>query len=425
MSEATASGFGVRELALRAKEASRALAQASGEERDRLLIGMAKALEGDREAIVAANARDVAAAREAGTPEPLIDRLLLDEGRVRGMAAGLRALAALPDPLAAPPVRRTLASGVELSQIRVPLGLVAMVYEARPNVTSDAAGICLKAGNACLLRGGSLALRSNEAVASALSRAVAEAGFPAEAISLIATTDRGATDELLGLRGIVDVLIPRGGAGLIAHCVEHASVPVIETGTGNCHVYVRAPFDRQMALSIVENAKCSRPGVCNACESLLFDATVSDEDACAVLSLLAERGVRIHADEALSGAAERMGIPVERATEVDWGREYLALEISAKRVSGVGEAIAHVNRYGTGHSECIVTDDEAAARAFLSGVDAAAVYWNASTRFTDGGEFGLGAEIGISTQKLHARGPFALEALTTTKHLLVGKGQVR
>ena len=419
----------VEGLVREAKEASRPLGFANDERRCDAVCAMAAALRDHAEAILAANAIDMDAARVAGTAAGLLDRLLLTHERIEGMAAGLEALCALPDPVGRVLEERDIDQGVHLQKVSVPLGLVAMVYEARPNVTSDAAGICIRTGNACILRGGSIALNSCRAIADVLADAVASAGFPRAAVSFIDTTDRAATDALMSLRGIVDVLIPRGGAGLIRHCVENAYVPVIETGTGNCHIYVHESADFEKARRIVMNAKTQRVGVCNAAESLLVDKTVAADFLPEMLKQLVEAGVLVHGDEVTLAAAAKAGESVAArtvpATEEDWGREYLALEMSCKVVSGLTEAIAHVNRYGTGHSEAIVAEDAAACDRFLREVDAAAVYANASTRFTDGGEFGLGAEIGISTQKLHARGPFAAEALTTYKYELRGCGQVR
>lgn len=425
----------VTELARNAKEASRPLGFASNEERVGAVRVMAAALREHVEEIVAANSEDMDAARAAGTSEGLLDRLLLTPERVEGMAQGLEALCDLPDPVGRVLERRTIDCGLDLQKVSVPLGLVAMVYEARPNVTSDAAGICIRTGNACILRGGSLAQRSCVAIAHVLSDAVAGCGFPAEAVTIIETTDRAATGALMSLRGIVDVLIPRGGAGLIQRCVREAQVPVIETGTGNCHVYVHESADFEKARAIVMNAKTQRVGVCNAAESLLVDESVAREFLPRMLGELARAGVTLHVDaqakaavETASEGADEKAATLARmvdATEDDWGREYLALEMSVKCVTGLDEAIAHINRYGTGHSEAIVAQDQDACERFLREVDASAVYANASTRFTDGGEFGLGAEIGISTQKLHARGPFAAEALTTYKYEVRGDGQVR
>lgn len=415
----------VRALAERARKASVGLAQTTGEERDAALDAMAGALRAHVSAIVEANAADMAAAREAGTSAALLDRLMLDEGRVEAMAAALEDLRALPDPLGRALEERTLYNGLELSRVSVPLGVVAVVYEARPNVTADAAGICLKSGNACILRGGSLAARSNAAIAEVLHAAAVAAGMPEGCVTAITTTDRAATDALMQLHGLVDVLIPRGGAGLIRHCVECSKVPVIETGTGNCHVYVHASADLGKARDILLNAKCRRYGVCNAAETLLVDEEAADAFLPETLAALGERGVTVHADERAQRAAADLGLEVLPATEEDWATEYLGPHLAVRCVAGVDEAIEHVNRYGTRHSEAIVAQDADAVEAFVNRVDAAAVYANASTAFTDGGQFGLGAEIGISTQKLHVRGPFALEALTSSKYVVRGDGQVR
>ncbi len=416
----------VNEILQRAKKASVGCAVASERVRDHALTEMAYALREQADLVLQANEQDMDAAREAGTPDPLLDRLLLDEERIEGIASALEDLRDLPDPLGVVQMAETLDSGVAMQRISVPMGVVAMVYEARPNVTADAAGICVKTGNACVLRGGSLAHRSNLAIAQVLHDAACAAGMPKDCILAVDTTDRAATDEILKARGLVDLLIPRGGAGLIQHCVEHATVPVIETGVGNCHEYVHAPADIAMATEIAVNAKCQRPGVCNAIETLLVDESLAEEALASILPALHENGVvYFHTDPMASKIASDLGIPAVVSTEEDWAREYLDLEIAVRCVKGIDEAIAHVNKYGTMHSECIVTENEADAERFLSEVDAAAVYWNASTRFTDGGQFGLGAEIGISTQKLHARGPFALEALCSYKYVLRGTGQVR
>lgn len=424
-----------KQAALRARETVSFLAQASNELRNKALFSMAAALRNNTESILAANGQDCEAARAKNTKDSLVDRLMLNEERIESMAAALEALADLRDPLNRILEERTLYNGLHLRRVSVPLGVVAMVYEARPNVTADAAGICIKSGNAAVLRGGSLAIHSNNAIAEVLRTAIEEVGFPADCIVAIQSTDRTETDELLSLHGIVDVLIPRGGAGLIQHCVEHAKVPVIETGTGNCHVYVHETGNFDQARAIVMNAKTQRPGVCNAEESLLVDSSIACDFLPEMLHQLALAGVTIHGceitRECAKKADERYGDHCVMdhfvdATEDDWGREYLGLEISVKVLNGgVDEAIAHINRYGTGHSECIVTNTPEVGKRFQKLVDAAAVYVNASTRFTDGGEFGLGAEIGISTQKLHVRGPFALEALTSSKYLIDGNGQVR
>lgn len=413
------------EKALVAKRASAQVGLASTAVRNAALEAMAQALRDHAGEIVAANQRDMDAAREKGTKESLLDRLMLDEGRVNDMADALLDLVNLPDPVGQVQVERELYNGLQLKRVSVPLGVVAVVYEARPNVTADAAGIALKAGNAVVLRGGSLAERSNKAIADALHDAAVSAGLPLGCIQCIESTDRAQTDELMSLHGVVDVLVPRGGAGLINHCVEHSKVPVIETGTGNCHVYVHESADLSMAHDIVMNAKCRRYGVCNAAETLLVDASVADAFLPGILASLNEKGVVIHADEKACAVAAGAGVPAIAATEADWATEYLAPEIAVKCVNGVEEAVAHVNQYGTHHSEAIVAADESAQALFTAQVDAAAVYVNASTAFTDGGQFGLGAEIGISTQKLHVRGPFALEALTSYKYIVHGEGQVR
>ena len=423
-------------LAKRAKGASAKLAVTTTEERDDALAAMAAALREHAAEIVEANGADMDAARAAGTSEALLDRLMLDEARVGAMADALDELRELPDPLGVVSLESTLYNGIRLRRVSVPLGVVAMVYEARPNVTADAAGVCVKSGNACVLRGGSLAARSNEAIADILAAAAVGAGLPEGSICAITTTDRAATDVLMGLHGLVDVLIPRGGAGLIRHCVEHAKVPVIETGTGNCHVYVHASADPAMARDIIMNAKCRRLGVCNAAETLLVDAAVAPSVLPPILGELLEAGLTVHGDETVLALAREAGLPVADGAdeaspavvpggEADWETEYLGPHLAVRVVEGPDEAIAHVNRYGTKHSEAIVATDEAVIDAFLAAVDAAAVYANASTAFTDGGQFGLGAEIGISTQKIHARGPFAADALTSYKYVLRGDGQVR
>ena len=419
----------VEELARTAKEASRPLGFASDEARCAAVRSMAGALRERADEILVANAQDMEAARASGINAGLLDRLLLTPERIEGMAAGLESLAALPDPVGRVLEHRTIDCGLDLTKVSVPLGLVAMVYEARPNVTADAAGICIRTGNACILRGGSIAQRSCVAIAHVLADAVEASGFPREAVSIIETTDRAATGVLMGLRGVVDVLIPRGGAGLIERCVREASVPVIETGTGNCHIYVHESADFKWAEDIIVNAKTQRVGVCNAAESLLVDEKIATPFLTELLPVLRAHDVLVHGDAVTCDVAHGLGLTEGAdyvpAGEDDWGREYLALEISIKVVSGIDEAIAHINRYGTHHSEAIVAADEAACERFLTEVDASSVYANASTRFTDGGEFGLGAEIGISTQKLHARGPFAAEALTTYKYEIRGTGQVR
>ena len=355
--------------------------------------------------------------------EGLLDRLELTPARIKSMSEALKELSLLADPLGEVVEGRTLPNGIELAQVRVPLGVVAIIYEARPNVTADAAGLCIKTGNAVVLRGGSLAIESCLALTRVLAQAAESAGLPADSVQSIESTEHSAAEELMGLHDYIDVLIPRGGAGLIRSVVENSKIPVIETGIGNCHVYVHEAADPAMAKKIVVNAKCQRPSVCNAAESLLIDESVYQTMLPPILKELEENGVTIFADEPTRalGSIHR----IEPATEADWGTEYHDLRMSVKVVSGIAEAIKHINTYGTQHSEAIITEDYAASRRFLHEVDAAAVYVNASTRFTDGAEFGLGAEIGISTQKLHARGPMGLTALTSTKYLLMGSGQIR
>jgi glutamate-5-semialdehyde dehydrogenase len=349
------------------------------------------------------------------------DRLALNPARIEGMAGGLRQAAGLPDPVGEVVRGSTLPNGLELRQVRVPFGVVGIVYEARPNVTADAAGLCLKSGNAVLLRGSSSAARSNAAIVAVLREAVAGAGLPADAIQLLDSSSRDSVKELMRARGLVDVLIPRGGASLIRTVVEESTVPVIETGVGNCHIYVDADADLDMALAILLNAKTSRPSVCNAAESLLVHAAVAEPFLARALPALRDAGVTVHGSPAIA-ALDPAVVP---ATEEDYAAEYLSLDISAAVVDSLDEAVAHIRRYSSGHSEAIVTNSQPAARRFVATVDAAAVLVNASTRFTDGGEFGFGAEIGISTQKLHARGPMGLPELTSTKYVVTGEGHIR
>lgn len=415
-------------VAQAAKKASRALGLKTLEERNDALMAMAKALRDNAADIIAANAVDMEAARAKGTKESLLDRLLLTEGRLEDMASALEDLVALPDPLGQVQQERTLYNGMDLKRVSVPLGVVAVVYEARPNVTADAAGICLKSGNAAVLRGGSLAAKSCSAIAGVLAKAAQEAGMPEGCIGAITSTDRAATDILMQLHGVIDVLIPRGGAGLIQHCVDCSKVPVIETGTGNCHVYVHESADLDKAFDIIMNAKTRRYGVCNAAETLLIDASVAADFLPRVFDALAEKGVLLHCDQRALELAQAAGLGEDQAVEAtvaDWETEYLGPELAIRTMDGVAQAIEHINTYSTKHSEAIVAQCSQAQAAFQAQVDAAAVYVNASTAFTDGGQFGLGAEIGISTQKLHARGPFALDALTSYKYLITGDGQVR
>ena len=412
-----------------AKAASVVLAQASAQDRTRAIERAGDEVLAQASCILEANARDMARGREAGMPEPLLDRLMLDDGRIDGIVSGMREVAAQADPIGEVVGGRTLASGIRLTRVRVPLGVVAMVYEARPNVTADAICLTLRSGNACVLRGGTAAHDSCVAIAEACRAGIAASGLPADCATLIESPDRSETRDLMAAQGLVDVLIPRGGHSLIRACVEEAKVPVIQTGEGNCHVYVHASADLDMALAIIKNAKTQRPGVCNAIETVLVDASVAPTFLPRLVSSCAEWGVTVHGDDEVLAAA-RDAVPgkdgrVVAATEDDWAREYGSLDLAVHVVEGLDAAIEHVNRFTTHHSECIVTSDLSASEAFLARVDAAAVYVNASTRFTDGGMFGLGAEIGISTQKLHVRGPMGAEALTTTKCLLRGEGQVR
>lgn len=413
----------VHDLAARARQAAIALASTSTDQRNRALLVMAHALVAKQDEIIAANEQDMAAARAAGTAPALMDRLELNPMRIKAISEALKSLSVLPDPIGEVVSGSRLANGISLTQVRVPLGVVAIIYEARPNVTADAAGLCVKTGNAVILRGGSLAVNSNLAITRVLANAAVGAGLPEGCIQSVSSTDREAASELMGLHGMIDVLIPRGGAGLIKSVVENAKVPVIETGVGNCHVYVHEAADARMAQRIVLNAKTHRPGVCNAAETLLVDESVYERVLPPILRALEEAGVTVHADEKTRALGAIMR--VQPATEEDWSTEYLDLRIACKVVPGLNAAIDHINTYGTKHSEAIVTEDYTAATRFLNEVDAAAVYVNASTRFTDGGEFGLGAEIGISTQKLHARGPMGLAALTTTKYVAMGSGQIR
>jgi glutamate-5-semialdehyde dehydrogenase len=411
---------GVRLQAERGKVASRQVALLSTADKDAALAAMAAALRTNAPPILAANAEDVRRAREAQTASHLIDRLTLDPKRLEDMARGIEAVAALPDPVGAVLDREVRPNGLEIERVRVPIGLIAVVYEARPNVTSDVAALCLKAGNAVLLRGGSDAYASSKAVVDALRAAIAPFVVP-DAIQLVESTDRQGVLALLTLNGLVDLAIPRGGADLIATVVRTATVPTIETGVGNCHVYVEATADEDMAVEVAVNAKVSRPSVCNAAESLLIDRAAAERLLPRLGGALRERGVELRVDET-AGRILGYGTP---ATEEDWSTEFLDLILAVKVVDGIDEALAHIARYSSGHSEAIITRDEGAARRFQHEVDAAAVFVNASTRFSDGFEFGLGAEIGISTQKMHARGPMGLRELCSYKWLVRGTGQVR
>lgn len=393
----------------------------SANEKNEVLLKVAEALTENADTLTAANALDVENGRKNNMPEALVDRLLLTGDRIRGMAEGLRQVAALEDPIGEVLGMKKRPNGLMIGQKRVPLGVIGIIYEARPNVTADAFALCFKTGNVVILKGGSDAIHSNEAIVKCIREVLREQGITEDAIQLITDTSRETTAEFMKMNQYVDVLIPRGGRGLIKAVVENSTIPVIETGTGNCHIYVDETANLQMAADIIMNAKTQRVGVCNACESVLAHEKVKDELLPVLARRLQEKQVEIRADEA---ACELIPGAVH-ATEEDWGREYLDYILSLKVVSSVEEAISHINQYNTGHSEAIITNNYEHAQKFLDQVDAAAVYVNASTRFTDGFEFGFGAEIGISTQKLHARGPMGLLALTTTKYIIYGNGQIR
>lgn len=414
------------ELLEKARASKGAMSLADTETKNNALLAMADALMEHQQAILTSNQADLEAAR--GTvSEVMLDRLALSPERIAGMAQGIREVAALPDPVGAVLQRVERPSGIVVEKTAVPMGVIAIIYESRPNVTSDAAALALKAGSACVLRGGKEAHRSAAAIVGALKEGLQRAGLPADALQLVEDTTRASANELMTASGYVDLLIPRGGAGLIRACVDNATVPVIETGTGICHVYVDGQADQAMALDILENAKCSRPSVCNACEVCLVDETIAGEFLPKLQKRLTQdraaqglHPVELRLDEAAQAIIS--GTP---AGEKDFDTEFLDYILGVKVVNGVDEAIAHIAAHSTGHSEAIVTADEKAARAFLNQVDSAAVYWNASTRFTDGGEFGLGCEMGISTQKLHARGPMGLQELCTYKYIIRGTGQTR
>lgn len=411
----------LEQMGQRAKEAERFLRTASTACKDKGLAEIADALMENCDAILEANTRDIANGEQAGMSAALLDRLRLSQARIAGMAQGVRDIIALADPVGRVLAGGNRPNGLQIVKVAVPLGVVAVIFEARPNVTADAAALCLKSGNAVILRGGKEAIHSNRAIAGIMRRALEKAELPQDCIQLVEDTSRDSANELMRLNDYVDVLIPRGGSGLIRAVVEHASVPVIETGVGNCHVYVDQAAEIGMAADIVFNAKTSRPSVCNACESLLVHRDIAEQALPAIKRRLDEKQVILRGDK-----AARAILPgIEAAQEADWGTEYLDYILSVKVVDSIDEAIAHIGRYGSGHSECIVTQSYAAAEQFLNEVDAAAVYVNASTRFTDGGEFGFGAEIGISTQKLHARGPLGLNELTSVKYKIYGTGQIR
>lgn len=408
-------------IGARSKSAQKILAKAGGAVIDKALLAVADALEKNAQFILEENSKDIRAAADAGISQAMIDRLTLTHDRISGMSQGLRQVAASENPVGKVLWGETRPNGLKIEKVSVPMGVVAVIFEARPNVTADAAAICLKAGNSVILKGGKEAINSNKAIAAVMRSALADAGLPEDCIILIDNISRQAATELMRLNGYVDLLIPRGGAGLIRSVVENATVPVIETGVGNCHVYVDCDADINMAAEVVANAKASRVSVCNACESLLVHKDIAEIALIAIGDKLKEKNVEIRGDEAV---CEILPYAVP-ATDDDWATEYLDYKISVKVVEDIDEAIAHISQYGTGHSEAIITDSYAAAEKFKSEVDAAAVYVNASTRFTDGGEFGFGAEIGISTQKLHARGPLGVAHIVSSKYIISGNGQIR
>ena len=408
-------------LAGLAKAASREAAKLGTDAKNRGLMAVADELEAQKEMILAENRRDVEAAQAKGTKQSLIDRLSLTEKRIADMAEGIRQVAGLEDPIGEVLGMKTRPNGLRIGKKRVPLGVVGIIYESRPNVTADAFALCFKTGTAALLRGGSDAICSNQAIVRAIKAGLRKAKLCQDLILLVEDTSRDVVNEMMKMHGLIDVLIPRGGAGLIANVVANSTVPVIETGTGNCHVYVDESADPGMAAEIIENAKTQRLGVCNACESLVIHSGALEQTLPMIVRKLKNHDIEIRGDERAMAVSPEI-IP---ASGEDWGTEYLDAIISVKTVDSIDEAIAHINKYNTGHSESIITKDYANALKFQDEIDAAAVYVNASTRFTDGFEFGFGAEIGISTQKLHARGPMGLEALTTTKYIIFGNGQIR
>ncbi|CAM5450612.1 MULTISPECIES: glutamate-5-semialdehyde dehydrogenase [Streptomyces] len=409
----------------RAQEAAAGLATLPRAVKDDALRAVADALEARTAEIVAANAGDVRRAEEAGTAASVVDRLTLTADRVRAIAADVRHVVTLPDPVGEVVRGSTLPNGIDLRQVRVPLGVVGIVYEARPNVTVDAAALCLKSGNAVLLRGSSSAKGSNTALVAVLRDAVAAAGLPADAVQLVPGDTHDSVRELMRARGLVDVLIPRGGAALIRRTVEESTVPVIETGTGNCHVYVDADADLDAAVDILVNAKAQRPSVCNSAETVLVHRDIAAAFLPRALDALAEAQVTVHGDARVRALAEDTKATVVEATDEDWATEYLSYDLAAAVVDSLDDAVAHIRRWSSGHTEAIITTSQAAARRFTQRVDSTTVAVNASTRFTDGGAFGFGAEIGISTQKLHARGPMGLPELTSTKYVLTGDGHIR
>jgi glutamate-5-semialdehyde dehydrogenase len=411
----------IKEICLKAKAASVEMAKLSAEAKSFGICMMADALEANFDKILVANQKDVKAAKAKGLKAALLDRLALDQKKVHTMAKELREVSSLPDPVGAILSSWTRPNGLIISQVRVPLGVVGIIYESRPNVTADSAGICIKSGNAVILRGGSDALNSNVAIGEVLREALAETSVPVDAVQVISSPDRKVAEELMGMREYIDVLIPRGGADLIKTVVEKSRIPVIETGTGNCHIYVEEDADLEKATPIVINAKVQRPGTCNAAEKLIVHNKIAKSYLPIVIAELQKNGVEIRGDE----EARKIVPIIKAANEADWSTEYLDLIMGVKVVKNLDEAIKHINKYGTKHSDSILTRDFAKAMKFIKEIDSAAVYWNASTRFTDGNQFGLGAEIGISTQKLHARGPMSVQHLTTTKYIILGDGQIR
>ncbi|MCJ7722475.1 glutamate-5-semialdehyde dehydrogenase [Candidatus Bathyarchaeota archaeon] len=411
----------ILEICQKAKTASAQLAKASAEQRNKALCNMADSLENCCITILEANMKDVEAARVKGVKEALIDRLILDKKRVSSMASNLREIAKLPNPVGEIVKTWTRPNGLIIGQIRVPLGVIGIIYESRPDVTSEASGLCIKSGNAIILRGGSDAINSNMGIGDALRAALEETGLTKDIIQVVPVTDRSFAEKLMTMREYIDVLIPRGGASLIKTVVEKSTIPVIETGTGNCHIYVEEDADLNRAVDIVINAKCQRPGTCNAAEKLIVHKSVARQFLPKVVSALNLNGVEVRACKKTMELLPNL----KPAIEEDWGTEYLDLIIAIKIVEDLDEAIVHINKYGTKHSESVLTADFNKALKFINEIDAAAVYWNASTRFTDGNQFGLGAEIGISTQKLHARGPMSVQQLTTTKFFILGRGHIR
>jgi glutamate-5-semialdehyde dehydrogenase len=411
----------IEEICQRAKAASVEMGKLSADAKNTALCRMANALEANTEKILTANQTDVEAAKAKGLKAALLDRLALDQKKIQNMAKELREVSALPDPVGAILSSWTRPNGMIISQVRVPLGVIGIIYESRPNVTADSAGICIKSGNAVILRGGSDALNSNVTIGEVLRDALIGTNVPIDAVQVVNSSDRKVAEELMGKREYIDVLIPRGGVDLIKTVVEKSHIPVIETGLGNCHVYVDEEADLEKATPIVINAKCQRPGTCNAAEKLLVNSKIAKKYLPAVIAELRKNGVEVRGDEEV----RKIAPDVKAATEQDWSTEYLDLIMGVKVVKDLDEAIAHINMYGTHHSDSILTKDFAKAMRFIREVDSAAVYWNASTRFTDGNQFGLGAEIGISTQKLHARGPMSVQHLTTTKYVILGDGQIR